>query len=158
MISFPSRRKISLSLEENATHNKTKECARNPRYVRKAAQIWRPYKETCMKRRVEAQNSIGPLLKCQCTSRKKENQGPRLLLKNNDTAERNTTVQTYQTMALQAASGSRASQHSWIKCAKDLARRCLGAERVGTRWKFSVGAEGPKSKGSSSEKQGQQPS
>lgn len=50
MISFLSRRKISLSLEENATHNKAKECASNPRYVRKAAQIWRPYKETCEKK------------------------------------------------------------------------------------------------------------
>lgn len=49
MISFLSRRKISLRLEENATHNKTKESARNSRNVRKAAQIWRPYKETCEK-------------------------------------------------------------------------------------------------------------
>lgn len=120
MISFLSRRKISLSLEENATHNKAKECVRNPQYVRKAAQIWRPYKETCMKRRVKAQNSVEPLWKCQCTSRKKENQGPRLLLKNNGTAERNTTVQTYKTMVLQAVSGCRASQFSWPKSTKNL--------------------------------------
>lgn len=149
MISFLSRRKISLRLEENATHNKTKESARNSRNVRKAAQIWRPYKETCEKEEWRLRILQGLFGSVCVLAGRKRTRDPdccwKILMQLKETP-------LFKHIKWWCYKQYLAPELGRPKCAQDLPRRCLGAARVGTRWKFSVGARGPKSKGSSSEK------
>lgn len=136
MISFLSRRKISLSLEENATHNKTKECARNPRYMRKNCsdlEIW--------EKKSEGSEFCRASLEVFVYQQGEREPGTQIAAEKLQLKEAPLFKYTKRWCCKQR-----------LAPAKHLPRRCLGAARVGTRWKFSVGVRGPKSKWSSSEK------